>query len=263
MHGPALLFCPADRPDRYDKAAAAADSVIIDLEDAVAPENRASARASVVTAVLDPALTIVRVNPVGTPDFDLDVAALRQSPFRTVMLAKTESAAQLDELAGFDVIALCETPAGVERAGAIAAVPHVIALMWGAEDLVGAIGGRSSRHADGSYRDVARYTRSRVLVAAAAAGKAAIDTVHLDIADLDGLKAEVEDAAAVGFAASACIHPSQVAVIRTGYAPTPDEVAWAERVLAAAESNAGVFRFEGRMVDGPVLMQARTVLARR
>jgi citrate lyase subunit beta/citryl-CoA lyase len=261
--GPALLFCPADRPDRYDKAAAAADSVIIDLEDAVAPENRASARESVVAATLDPALTIVRVNPVGTPDFDRDVAALNQSPFRTVMLAKTETPRQLDALTDFDVIALCETPAGVENAGAIATVPHVIALMWGAEDLVGAIGGRSSRHADGSYRDVARYARSRVLIAAAAAGKAAIDTVHLDIADLDGLKAEVEDAAAVGFAASACIHPSQLAVIRTGYAPTRDEVAWAERVLAAAESNPGVFRFEGRMVDGPVLMQARTVLARR
>jgi citrate lyase subunit beta/citryl-CoA lyase len=102
-----------------------------------------------------------------------------------------------------------------------------------------------------------------VLGAAAAAGKAAVDPVHLDIADLDGLAAEVEDAAASGFAATACIHPSQVAVIRAGYAPTPDEVAWAERVLAAAESNPGVFRFEGRMVDGPVLMQARTVLARR
>jgi citrate lyase subunit beta/citryl-CoA lyase len=263
MHGPALLFCPADRPDRYAKAASAADSVIIDLEDAVSPENRASARESVVAATLDPTRTIVRVNPVGTPDFDLDLAALRTSPFRTVMLAKTESAQQLDALAGFDIIGLCETPAGVENAGLIAAVPHVIALMWGAEDLVGAIGGRSSRHADGSYRDVARYARSRVLIAAAAAGKAAIDTVHLDIADLDGLKAEVEDAAAVGFAASACIHPSQVAVVRDGYAPTPDEIAWAERVLAAAESNAGVFRFEGRMVDGPVLIQARTALAKR
>jgi len=141
-------------------------------------------------------------------------------------------------------------------------VPQVIALMWGAEDLVGAIGGRSSRHADGSYRDVARFARSRVLIAAAAAGKAAIDTVHLDIADLDGLAAEVEDAAAVGFAATACIHPSQVAVIRAGYAPTADEIAWAERVLSAAQANFGVFRFEGRMVDGPVLMQARAVLAR-
>jgi len=263
MLGPALLFCPADRPDRYAKAAEAADAVILDLEDAVAPENRASARASLLATRIDPARTIIRVNPVSTTDAELDLAMLRQSDYRTVMLAKTETAQQLDALAGFEVIALCETPAGVENAAAIAQAPNVIALMWGAEDLVGAIGGRSSRHPDGSYRDLARYARSRVLVAAAAAGKSAVDTVHLDIADIDGLAAEVEDAAASGFAATACIHPSQVAVIRAGYAPTADEVAWAERVLAAAESNPGVFRFEGRMVDGPVLMQARTVLARR
>jgi citrate lyase subunit beta/citryl-CoA lyase len=263
MLGPALLFCPADRPDRYAKAADAADSVILDLEDAVAPDNRASARESLLATRLDPGRTIIRVNPVDTPDFALDVAALRHSDYRQVMLAKTETPEQLDAIAGFDVIALCETPAGVENAGQIAAVPHVIALMWGAEDLVGAIGGRSSRYADGSYRDLARFARARVLVAAAAAGKPAIDTVHLDIADLDGLTAEVEDAAASGFAATACIHPSQVAVIRQGYAPTPDEISWAERVLHAAESNPGVFRFEGRMVDSPVLMQARAVLARR
>lgn len=266
MIGPALLFCPADRPDRYGKAAVAADSVILDLEDAVAPENRASARESVVASALasslDPARTIVRVNPAGTPDFQLDLDAVRRSDYRTVMLAKAESADQLEALADFEVIALCETPAGVENASSVAAAPNVVALMWGAEDLVGAIGGRSSRHADGTYRDVARYARSRVLIAAAAAGKAAIDTVHLDIADLDGLAAEVEDAAAVGFVATACIHPTQVAVIRSGYAPTADEIAWAERVLSAAQANPGVFRFEGRMVDGPVLMQARAVLAR-
>lgn len=263
MLGPALLFCPADRPDRYAKAAEAADSVIIDLEDAVAPDNRVSARESLRASSLDPSRTIVRVNPVGTPDFALDIAALRESDYRTVMLAKTETPQQPDALADFEVIALCETPAGVENAGRIAAIAQVVALMWGAEDLVGAIGGRSSRNADGSYRDLARFARSRVLIAAAAAGKPAIDTVHLDIADLDGLTAEVEDAAASGFAATACIHPSQVAVIRRSYAPTPDELAWAERVLHAAESNPGVFRFEGRMVDSPVLVQARAVLNRR
>ena len=263
MLGPALLFCPADRPDRYTKAADAADSVILDLEDAVGPDNRASARESVVASRLDPSRTIIRVNPVGTPDFALDVAALRRTEYRQVMLAKTETAQQLDALAGFEVIALCETPAGVENAGQIARAANVVALMGGAEDLVGAIGGRSSRHADGSYRELARFARARVLIAAAAAGKAAIDTVHLDIADLDGLAAEVEDAAASGFAATACIHPSQVALIREGYAPTAEEIAWAERVLAAAESNPGVFRFEGRMVDSPVLVQARSVLARR
>ena len=90
--------------------------------------------------------------------------------------------------------------------------------MWGAEDLVASLGGTSSRHADGSYRDVARAARANVLLAAGAAGIPAIDTVHLDIDDLDGLRAEAEDAAASGFAATACIHPSHVAVIREAYA---------------------------------------------
>ena len=90
MHGPALLFCPADRPDRYAKAADAADSVILDLEDAVGPDHRASARESVVASHLDPSRTIVRVNPVGTPDFELDLDAVRRSDYLTVMLGRAE-----------------------------------------------------------------------------------------------------------------------------------------------------------------------------
>ncbi|MFS0866298.1 CoA ester lyase [Microbacterium sp. 179-B 1A2 NHS] len=259
--GPALLFCPADRPDRYDKAAAAADTVILDLEDAVASADKAGARRSLVTARLDPARTIVRVNPVTSPELALDLAALRDTPFRTVMIAKAEDPEALAALAGHRVVALCETPLGVERAGALARHPSVDALMWGAEDLVAGIGGRSSRTADGGYRDVARYARARVLIAAAAAGKDAIDAVHLDIADVDGLTDEATDAAASGFTATACIHPSQVGVIRRAYAPSADDVELAEAVLAAAGSEPGVFRFRGRMVDEPVLRQARRTLA--
>lgn len=262
MLGPALLFCPADRPDRYAKAAAAADMVILDLEDAVGEDRKEFARGSVLATSLDPERTIVRVNPIGAPNFEADLAMLSRTSYRMVMVAKCERPDDLAALAGFEVIALCETPLGVENAGRLAQEAEVVALMWGAEDLVGALGGRSSRTADG-YRDVARYARSRVLIAAGAAGKAAIDSVVMEIGDLDRLAGEVEDAAAVGFAATACIHPSQVAVIRRGYAPTVAEIEWAERVLEAADTNPGVFRFEGRMVDGPVLVQARTVMARR
>src|SRR5918998_404733 len=109
--GPALLFCPADRPERYAKAAERADAVIIDLEDAVAPEAREAARAALVAHPLDPARTIVRVNAVGTPDFVRDKQALAATDYTIVMLAKTESAAQLAELGGFQVVALCETAA--------------------------------------------------------------------------------------------------------------------------------------------------------
>lgn len=260
--GPALLFCPADRPERYAKAAERADTVILDLEDAVAPGAKAAARELLVADPLDPARTIVRVNPVGTPDFALDVAVLARTAYRTVMLAKTASAAQVAELAGYEVAALVETAAGVAAVAEIAAAPGVVALLWGAEDLVASLGGTSSRLPDGTYRDVARHARSAVLVAAAAHGKAAIDAVHLDIADLDGLADEARDAAASGFAATACIHPSHVAVIRAAYRPSEDEVAWARAVLSAARTERGVFMHRGRMIDGPILKHAAGVVRR-
>lgn len=261
--GPALLFCPADRPERFRGALEKADAVILDLEDAVLPDAKAAARGNLIDADLDPDRVIVRVNAPGTQDFVSDLSTLAQTDFRTVMVAKTESAESLtafDER--FSLVALCETARGIHAADRIAAHPQVVAMMWGAEDLVASLGGTSSRTSAGGYRDVARYARSRVLVESGAHGKAAIDAVHLDIGDTAGLQVEAEDAAASGFAATACIHPSQVAVIRAAYAPDAATVDWARAVLAAAESERGVFRFQGRMVDEPVLRHARSVLGR-
>nr|WP_218875805.1 CoA ester lyase [Leifsonia naganoensis] len=258
-----MLFCPADRPDRYAKALERADAVILDLEDAVDPSRRPAAREALAASRLDPARVIVRVNPAGSDDHDADLAALEMTPYRAIMLPKAERAADLAAFDGMDVIALCETAAGVVAAPELARAANVLALMWGAEDLVASLGGTSSRHPDGTYRDVARHARSAVLLAAGAAGVHAVDTVHLDIADLDGLRAEAEDAVAVGFAATACIHPGQVETVRTAYRPTPEEVARARELLAAAEeAGGGVFRFAGAMVDGPVLAHARAVVRR-
>jgi len=272
MLGPALLFCPADRGDRYAKALAAADTVILDLEDAVAPADKAAAREQLIASAgsLDESRVIVRVNPVDSEHHELDLAAVAQTPYRTLMLAKAETSAQLDALheAGYRIVALCETALGISRLPEIAAHPAVIALAWGALDLTASMGGKSSRRdpadgvAVGPYRDFARYARSRMLIEAKAAGKFAIDSVYIDIADTDGLRAEVADANASGFDASLCIHPSQTAVIRDGFAATPEEVAWAERVLAEAEVQPGVFKFEGQMIDEPVLRQARAMLER-
>lgn len=261
--GPALLFCPADRPDRFAKAAARADAVILDLEDAVAADAKAAARDNVVASHLDPGRTIVRVNALDTSHTAADLNAVLCTDYRTVMVAKAESAAAVGRLdPRLTVIALCETARGVVEAAAIAALPHVVALMWGAEDLVASLGGTSSRRPDAGYRDVARYARSHVLVAAAAHGAAAIDAVHVDIHDVAGLAREAEDAAASGFTATACIHPTQVSVVRDAYRPDASTVAWARAVLAAAEGRRGVFAFEGQMVDEPVLRHARQVLAR-
>ena len=260
--GPALLFCPADRPDRYAKAAARADAVILDLEDAVSPDAKPAARVSLTEVRLDPARTIVRLNPAGTDELAEDLRTLLATPYRTVMLAKTSAASDVLPLARYDVIALVETAAGVVNAASIAARPNVVGLMWGAEDLVASLGGTSSRRPDGAYRAVAAHARSSVLLAAGAAGKAAIDAVHLDIADVDGLAAEAADAAASGFAATACIHPSQVPVVRAAYRPSDDEVQWASEVLAAAVGQHGAFRWDGKLVDGPILKHAAHVLRR-
>lgn len=260
--GPAWLFCPADRPERFAKAAAAADVVILDLEDGVAPADKAAARQALRDTPLDPATTFVRVNAAGTPDYPLDLEALRGTAYTRVMLSKAESAAQVAALEGYDVLALIETPRGAVFAAEIAAAENTVAMMWGAEDLVAALGGTSSRKADGGYRDVARHVRSSVLLAASTFDRLALDAVHLDIRDLDGLREEALDGVAVGFGGTVCIHPSQVAVVRAAYRPTDEQIAQARRILAAAESERGVFALDGMMVDSPVLRHAEAVLRR-
>ncbi|WP_163164446.1 CoA ester lyase [Arthrobacter sp. Alg241-R88] len=269
--GPALLFCPADRPERYEKAATRADAVILDLEDAVAPADKQRARGAILAQLgaagdapeLDPSRTIVRVNPAGTDEFEKDLHCLAHTPYKTVMLAKAESAAQLEALSGYQVIALCETAMGVLNAPSIAAAPNVVALMWGAEDLLASLGGTSSRKDDGAYRAVALHARSSVLLAARAFSKEAVDAVYTNIPDLTGLAAEAADAVASGFGSKACIHPSQAAVVRGAYAPSEAEVsAAAELLQAAAAAGQGVFQHKGQMIDGPILKHAEAVIRR-
>lgn len=260
--GPAWLFCPADRPERFAKAAAAADVVILDLEDGVAEADKPAARKALRETPLDPERTVVRINPAGTDEQARDLDALADTAYTTVMLSKTESAAQVTALAPREVVGLIETPRGAVFATEIAAAENTVALMWGAEDLVATLGGSSSRRADGSYRDVARHVRSTALLAASVFGRIALDAVHLDIKDLEGLRAEAIDGVAVGFDGTVCIHPTQIAVVREAYRPGEEKLDWARRVLAAARSERGVFAFEGQMVDSPVLKHAQALLRR-
>jgi citrate lyase subunit beta/citryl-CoA lyase len=178
------------------------------------------------------------------------------------MLAKTSGADEVRSLEGFGVFALCETPAGVMAADAIAECPNTVGLMWGAEDLVAALGGYSSRHDDGSYRDVARYARARTLLAAGAHSRCALDAVYLNLKNLEGQRDEASDAAAMGFAASACVHPSQVEEVRAAYRPTSAQIAWAQKILEASKDRAGVYRVGGLMVDRPVVAQAQQIMGR-
>ncbi|WP_110949870.1 HpcH/HpaI aldolase/citrate lyase family protein [Pseudomonas bohemica] len=263
----AILFCPGDRPDRFEKALRRADRVILDLEDSIAPQSKEAARLSVINAL--PALpegVIVRVNASTTHWHAEDMQALRQlrqqcgvAPL--IMLPKAEDIQQLKALEDFDVIALCETAKGVVNAQQFAKADNCVALFWGGEDLIADLGGRSSRAHNGGYYPVVEHARSMVLLAAGQCGKPAIDAVHIDIADLDGLARESIQAADVGFTAKACIHPTHVRIIQNAFCPSLAQRQWAERVVTAIQAAAGgVVNLEGQMIDEPLHRQALRVL---
>ncbi|MGW9826918.1 citrate lyase subunit beta / citryl-CoA lyase [Brevibacterium pityocampae] len=259
---PAWLFVPADRPDRYAKAAERADIVIIDLEDAVAPADKAAARQSVTENLLDPARTVVRINPRDTAEFSADLELLATLPYTHVMLPKAESAADSAPLSDYHVVALIETARGAVNLSEIAAAPEVAGLMWGSEDLIADLGGGSSRLPSGSYRDVALHVRSQTLLTGRAHGKWVLDSIWADIHDLDGLAAEALDAVESGFAGKVSIHPKHIPVVRDAYRPTPEQLAWAKAVLELAETSAGAFSYEGKMIDAPLLKHAGHIVAR-
>lgn len=264
---PAWLFVPADRPDRYRKAADRSDIVIVDLEDAVAEADKAAARKALAEHsagddALDPARTVIRVNAPDTEHFAADLELLGRLPFTHVMLPKAEGAAGPAALAEYQVIALIETAAGGISAAEVAAAENVAALMWGAEDLTADLGGGSSRKADGTYRDVCRTVRSLTLLAAKAHGKRALDAIWAAIDDLEGLAAETEDAVESGFDGKVSIHPKHIAVVREAFAPTEEQLTWAREVLALAETSSGAFSYEGKMIDAPLLKHAQTIVDR-
>ncbi|MGW5288166.1 HpcH/HpaI aldolase/citrate lyase family protein [Rhodococcus pyridinivorans] len=260
--GPTWLFCPADRPDRYGRAAAVADVVVLDLAGGVAPADKDFARRSLLDRSLDPERTVVRISPSGTDDHRADLRALADTPYTRVMLSCCETPAQVTALAPRQVIAAVETPRGALAVADIALAMGTVGLTWDGDALVAGLGGYDSRQHNGTHRDVAAQVRSSVLLAAKAYGRWAIDGVYADIDDRAGLRAECIDAVAVGFDAKLVVHPDQAGIARAAYAPTAGQVDWARRVLAAVPESRGVFAFEGRMVDAPVLRHAEQILHR-
>ncbi|GAA2339839.1 CoA ester lyase [Dactylosporangium salmoneum] len=262
--GPSVLFCPGDRPDRYGKALERADTVVLDLEDAVAPEAKAHARGAVVAALpgLPADRVVVRINGTDTPWHGADFAALREVWQGPLMLPKCDGAAAVSALMPAPVFALIENAAGVLNADPIAAADNCCGLMWGSEDLTASLGGTSSREPGGAFTGVSQHARHHTLLAARRHGRIAIDTVHVDFDDEDGLRAEAESAARMGFDAKACIHPRQADVVRAAFRPSPQQLAWARDILEAARRHGGVFRQGGTMIDAPLVAHARAILAR-
>ncbi|WP_326959625.1 HpcH/HpaI aldolase/citrate lyase family protein [Amycolatopsis sp. NBC_01286] len=253
MAATTFLFVPGDRPDRFGKAVASgADVVVLDLEDAVAPADKADARAAVSAWLAGGGRAMVRINAPGTPWFDAD-AALVTARGVPVMVPKAETP---EVLAGLgEVVALVETAIGVERAGELAAVGSVTRLAFGSVDLAAELGVAPEDP------EPFAYARSRLVVASAAAGLAPpVDGVTTDLHDEARLAADVRYARRMGFAGKLCVHPKQIAPVRAGFAPTGDEVNWARRVVTAGES---VSTVDGKMVDKPVLARARRILGER
>lgn len=257
------LFVPGDRPERFAKAAAAGpDVVVLDLEDAVAPAAKDAARAHVTDWLPRAEVTVaVRVNSAASTWHDADIAALAAlgSP-TTVTLPKADSpeavAAVMSVLpTGSAVVALVESALGVARAADLARSPGVVRLAFGSFDLAAELG------VDPDHAPALAPARGALVLASAIGGLAGpIDGVTGDVRDHERLTADVTAAAALGFAGKLCIHPGQVAQAAAALAPTADEVAWAERVLAAATED-GVALVDGRMVDAPVVARARRILS--
>lgn len=267
-----LLFVPADRPERFAKAAASgADAIILDLEDSVAPEAKDKAREAVAGALARPGdvLRFVRVNPVEAGMIEADLACARGAD--GLLLPKAEGTASVSALVDAwgegcpPILPIAtETPTALFRLAQYSDVAdRLCGLTWGAEDLPAAIGAGTAREADGRYTAPYEMVRSLALFAAHAAGVAAIETVFPALADEAGLTDYAARAARDGFTGMMAIYPAQVAAVNAAFTPSARQIEDAQRLLAAAaREERGAFRFEGRMVDRPHLRQARTLLQR-
>lgn len=266
-----LLYVPADRPDRAEKAlASSADVVILDLEDAVAPSAKAAARSGVLS-VLPPAGPSrdvqVRVNAPGTPWSADDLAMIAGLPpsvsVRVPKVSSADDVAAVRSVVGDrPVHVLLETAAGVEAAYEIASAPRVASIGLGEADLASDLG----LSADGAEDGLA-WCRQRLVVAARAAGlPAPAMAVWTDLADTDGLAASCVRGRGLGFVGRAAIHPRQLPVIETAFRPSADEVARATEVVramdAATAAGSGTAVLPGgRFIDVAMVEQARKVLA--
>jgi citrate lyase subunit beta/citryl-CoA lyase len=279
-----MLFVPGDRPERFAKAAASgADAVILDLEDAVRPERRPFARGEIAQWLGREERSVpvwVRINPVETSEALQDLAAVIDGRPDGIVLPKARDGADvhrvdhwleaLEARRGFAsgsiglLPLITESAGALLRAGSFTRLPaRVMGLTWGAEDLAADIGALANKDADGEYEFTYALARSSCLLAAAAAGVPAYDTVDTEIRDVAAVERRARNSRRQGFVGKLAIHPAQVAPIHVAFNPTAEEIAWAERVLAAftAAPGVGAVAFEGGMLDRPHLRQAERILA--
>ncbi|MBZ9756759.1 CoA ester lyase [Mesorhizobium sp. ESP6-5] len=282
-----LLFVPGDSERKLEKGfGAGADVVIVDLEDSVAPQNKARAREIAARFILERRgqtnlALYVRVNDLSTGMTDDDLAKLVPARPDGIMLPKSNSGQDVQQLAAklrvreaenglpdgsIKILPIItETPAGVLAAATYAGTSARLAgLTWGAEDLSAAIGARSARDEHGRYTDLFRHARLTTILAAGAAEVAAIDTVFPGFRDMAAFTAECANAERDGFTGKMAIHPDQVSVINTAFTPSAEAVKQSAAIVAAFEAagNPGVVGIDGKMFDRPHLRLAERLLAR-
>ncbi|MEO5597578.1 MAG: CoA ester lyase [Novosphingobium sp.] len=277
------LFAPGDSERKMTKAMeGTADIVLIDLEDAVTPENKLAARGLVhdfIKANPDQQRRLwVRINPFDGPYTLGDLAAIMPANPGGIMLPKVYGRADVDKLDhclsalevanGIEegstpvIVLITETAEAMFHTGSYKGAPRVVALTWGAEDLADSIGASSNKHPDGAYTFTYEMARSLTVLGAATAGVTAIETISADFRDLEALKARAQSVRRDGFRGMMAIHPAQVDVINAAFSPTEDEIAQAQEIVAifAANPGVGAIGYKGGMLDRPYLSRAQQLL---
>ena len=259
------LFVPATRPERFSKAlAAGADTVIIDLEDAVEHAFKEQAREHLreFAAAHRQADFWVRINGASTQWFNADLAVCADNPnIRAVLLPKAESALQVQQVAQAvgTVLPIIESARGVLALGEMAAQHGVDRLSFGSLDLMLELG--TAPDTAGAAL-LLNHIRCQILLHGAAHGLAApLDGVYPDFSDHDGLAHIAQQVRDMGFGGMLCIHPKQIATIHAAFAPTAADADWARRIIEIADSTgSSAFQMDGKMVDAPVIERARHIL---
>jgi len=277
------LFAPGDSEKKMTKAMdGTADIVLIDLEDAVAPENKEAARGMVHDFIkANPQQRDrlwVRINPFDGPYTLGDLAAIMPAHPGGIMLPKVYGRADVEKLDhclsalevanGIEegstrvIVLITETAEAMFHTGDYKDAPRVVALTWGAEDLADSIGASSNKNADGSYSFTYELARSLTVLGAATAGVTAIETISADFKDLDALRKRAEGVRRDGYRGMLAIHPAQIDVINEAFTPTEQEIADAQEIvdIFAANPGVGAIGYKGGMLDRPYLSRAQALL---
>jgi citrate lyase subunit beta-like protein len=275
----ALLYMPGDDRHKIEKAATlGVDCLCMDMEDGVAPNRKADARAQIAAALREVDFShserLVRINAVGSGLEREDLSAVLPSRPDGVVIPKVASAdalkwvsSQIEAMerrygwptGGIGMIAIVESALGIVNLAQIAAEGRLQALVFGAEDLASDIGARRSSQAWEVF-----YARSALVTHAAAYELQAIDMVYVDFHDLEGLRSEAEFGAQLGFSGKQVIHPNQVAPVQAAFTPPDALIQQAQKIVQAARENEnagrGAFALDGKMVDAPIVKAAERIL---